>query len=142
MYSLTYNVFNKIWRKNQIPHRKIIGQPAVEYPDGTKFYWWNCLEYTISKTDEKTEIIAIIDNNDHKLQSFDDNPSVTYTNGTKEWHCVGLLHRYSGPAVQYSNGDVEYWNWGKLNRLDGPAVIYGNKQYWFYRGEFVKCIIV
>lgn len=138
MYSLTYNVFNKVWRKNQTPHRKIIGKPAVEYPDGTKFYWWNMLEYHIIRTYDKTEIFAINEKNDNKLQSLDDHPSVIYKNGTKEWHCVGLLHRYGGPAVQYSNGDFEYWNWGKLNRIDGPAVIYGNKHYWFIKGEFIK----
>ena len=80
---------------------------------------------------------------------------ITWKNGTKEhrnFYFAGLkgtikdsyflspLHRsHNLPAIEYSNGDKEYWVHGYRHRIDGPAVIYGNKQYWFIKGEFIKC---
>ena len=75
--------FNKA---NQL-HR--LDGPAVEYADGTKFWYKN----------EKL----------HRL----DGPALEYSNGTKAWYQNGNLHRLDGPAIEYNNGSKEWWIEGK-----------------------------
>ncbi|MEI8270104.1 MAG: hypothetical protein WCG45_01930 [bacterium] len=119
-------------------HRK--KGPAFTWGDGTEEWHETGIEYQKIKNDFSTETLTkeSMTRIPH-LHSFSDNPAVIYKNGTKEWHCIGMLHRPEGPAVEYDNGDVEYWIQGRKHRDNGPAVIYGNKQYWFVDGEFQKC---
>ncbi|RTK97791.1 MAG: hypothetical protein EKK64_00890 [Neisseriaceae bacterium] len=77
--------------------------------------------------------------NELLLHSYEDRPSRTYSNGTKEWHWDNEFHRECDqPAVVYPNGDKEWWYHGKRHREYGPALIIGNKQYWYKNGEFER----
>lgn len=79
---------------------------------------------------------------DGRLHSVDDQPCVTYTNGTLWWYHEGKLHRDGGPAVIWANGVEEWWQNDRRHRTDGPAVTYpdtdavhdprlrGMKQWW------------
>ena len=49
----------------------------------------------------------ILDNN---------SPTVECSDGTKEWHKCGVLHRIDGPAIEYSNNEVGWY-------LDGVGYI-------------------
>jgi hypothetical protein len=154
MYSLVINLqkknFNffinckikKIWTfgsgsvfsfEKRIHHRAKVYEPSIEHWDGQKFYSSYNIFYKVNKTNDLTE--TSIDSGTHSIRNF---PSIFYSNGTKEWHVFGVLHRLDGPAVVYPNGDCEYWELGCRHRLDGPAVIYGNKQYWFEKGRFIQ----
>lgn len=127
-------------------HRKL--KPAVSKYDENNVliieeYWFDGYIYFFEKG-----IFFRIDftNRTSEYHSSDDEPSVIYPNGTKEWHWGGKLHRGSSaggrpPAVIYSNGDCEWWSGGKRHNSNGPAVVYGNKKYWFDRGSFVQCIV-
>ena len=59
-----------------------------------------------------------------------------YSNGTKEWHLNGKLHREDGPAIEWANG-TKYWHLNdKLHREDGPAVEHSNgDKLWFLNGK-------
>ena len=59
--------------------------PAVEYTDGTKFWYVN--------------------GNLHRL----DGPAVEWSNGDKLWYVNGQCHRLDGPAVECADGSVDYW---------------------------------
>jgi hypothetical protein len=48
-------------------------------------------------------------------------PTMTETDGKKEWRLNGLLHREDGPAVDGPDGKMWYLH-GILHREDGPAV--------------------
>ena len=65
-------------------------EPAVEYADGTK-YWF--------KNGER-----------HR----EDGPAVEWKNGFKSWYKNNKLHREDGPAIEYANGDKYYYYNGKL----------------------------
>jgi hypothetical protein len=52
----------------------------------------------------------------------DDQPSVIYPNGTKEWFLDGQYHRSAGPAISYACGAEEYLRYGMRHCVDGPAV--------------------
>ena len=69
--------------------------PAIEYADGSKFWWQNGLR--------------------HRM----DGPANEWANGDKSWWQNGLLHRIEGPAVEYSNGRKEWWlNDKKLTKAE------------------------
>ena len=137
--------FFKIWKKKNkhhekfYRHRKKMEEPCAIFENGDVDYWYSGFKYNLDKTENSTEITMNV-NREKLLHSLDDYPSVIYSNGTKEWHCLGELHRRGFPAVEYANGDKEYWFYGKRHREKGPAVIFGNKQYWFEAGEFQKCM--
>jgi hypothetical protein len=79
---------NKIWKnKNGKLHR--LDGPAVDYPDGNK-YWY--------KNGER-----------HRL----DGPAVEGANGYKEWCKNGKTHRLDGPAKQWPSGEKEWYKDGK-----------------------------
>ena len=150
MYCLTIKFDRyKIWKKKDamtgdfFKHRKF-SKPACEYINGYLEFCYLGDSYEIVETEIATEVRNhsrynfTSSNLNYSLHSFENNPSVIYKNGTKEWHFHGHLDRMGKPAVIYSNGDVEYWHFGKRHRKDGPAVICGNKQYWFHHGEFSK----
>jgi hypothetical protein len=106
---------------------------------GVLVEYWNLGRRYFLKKNKIAQYTFTPHNNELKLDSIAENPSIIYSNGTKEWHCLGCLQRYDGPAVIYANGDVEYWRYGLRHRKDGPAVTIGNKKYWFVLGEFQKC---
>jgi hypothetical protein len=58
--------------------------PAVEWADGTKFWWLNGKYHR------------------------EDGPAVEYSNGTKIWYLNGKLHREDGPAVEWASGN-KFW---------------------------------
>ena len=62
-----------------------IDGPAVEFTNGTKFWYFN-----------------------QQLHRIGD-PAVERANGTKYWYLNGQCHRTDGPAVEHTNGDKEYW---------------------------------
>ena len=145
MYCLTIkfasskNLIYKIWKKKDVmtgdffKHRKF-SRPACEHSNGYLEFCYLGDSYEIVETEIATEVrnysrYNIYSNLNYSLHSFDDNPSVVYNNGTKEWHFYGSLNRDEFPAIEYANGDKEYWNLGRRHRENGPAVIYGNKQY-------------
>ena len=101
----------KYWKndKGQL-HRE--DGPAVEYADGSK--WW----YLNGKL--------------HR----EDGPAYEGANGDKEWYLNNKLHREDGPAIEFSNGRKEWWVNGKCHREDGPAVecAYGHNNRWYIRG--------
>ena len=61
-----------------------IDGPAVEYPNGDKFWCQNGKRHRI------------------------DGPAVEYSDGTKHWYQNGALHRIDGPAAEYSDG-IKRW---------------------------------
>ena len=63
--------------------------PAIEYTDGTK-YWY-------------------INGKFHR----EDGPAIMCNNGDKNWYLNGESHRIDGPAVEWSNGYKEWWLNGK-----------------------------
>jgi hypothetical protein len=54
--------------------------PAIEYPDGSKFWYLN-----------------------GKLHRVD-GPAIEDANGAKRWFMNGKCHRVDGPAVEYATG--------------------------------------
>lgn len=80
--------------------------PAIEYADGSKFWYKN-----------------------GKLHRTD-GPAIEYPNGTVVWYNNGLVHRDGGPAWQ---GDLfQIWHsFGDKHREDGPAAIYTNKSIYY-----------
>ena len=79
---------NKIWRNKAGRLHRISG-PAVEYPDGTKYWYQN--------------------NKMHR----DDGPAIEQAGGNKYWYRNGKRHRNDGPAIERVDGTKEYWINGK-----------------------------
>ena len=75
---------NKTW-KNERGHFHRDDGPAIEYADGTK-YWYR----------------------DGKLHR-EDGPAIESARKSKYWCHEGLLHRSDGPAIEYGDGRKEYW---------------------------------
>lgn len=125
------------WSDNKLHN---INGPAV-IKDGTEAYYLNGIE--LSKDDwlikSKEASIKSVSNN---IAYYKDNanryhriggPSVeNLTNGYKEYHVHGKLHREDGPALEYTDGGKEYWLNDKKHRTNGPAVEFANgyKEYW------------
>jgi len=59
-------------------------------------------------------------------------PAVTRPDGTERWCIDGHLHRHDGPALTHPDGTELWWRHGKLHRENGPAVIRpnGTKEWW------------
>jgi len=73
---------------------------------------------------------------DSKLykHSVNDEPSVVWSTGHKEWHNHGDRHRITGPAVIDSSGDEEWRQYDKLHREGGPARITSEYECWYKNG--------
>ena len=74
---------------------------------------------------------------DKQLHSTDDEPAVTYADGTRWWYAKGQIHRSQGkPAVVWHNGVEEFWEQGQRLRVvfpNAPGVameLRGVTQYW------------
>ena len=135
MYYLTIKPDYKVFYKNRKLHR-IRDLPAIEYVNGEKRWYKNHLRH------RDNNLPAVEFANGHK-EWWEKDVRYYFANGTKEFRDFfhKQLHRHNGPAGEYSNGALEYWICGERHRTDGPAVIYGDKQYFFERGEFIKCIL-
>lgn len=46
------------------------------------------------------------------LHSWNDQPSYSQEDGSRFWHCDGVLHRDGGPAIIWSDGSSEWWTHG------------------------------
>ena len=55
-----------------------------------------------------------------------DGPAREWADGTKEWYINGKYHREDGPSVECANGDKTWYINGKCHRTDGPAIEYAN----------------
>lgn len=86
------------------------------------------------------------------LHSFNDEPTVTYESGRKEWFKRGLMHRDDDkPALINSDGSQYWYKNGKVHRdNDKPAIIYPfGESRWYQDGlphrddnkpAFISCI--
>ena len=98
-----------------------------------------------------------------RLHSFNDQPAVEHTDGSKYWYKYGNCHRGNDlPAVENANG-TKYWYWnGYRHRCDQPAVVYANgtkewccygryhrddlpaieradgRKFWYQHGDLIK----
>ena len=59
--------------------------PAIEYADGTKWWYRNGLCHR------------------------EDGPAVEYADGDKRWYRNHQIHREDGPAIEYANGDKRWF---------------------------------
>ncbi len=88
-------MINKKDLGNRIEYRNELGQlhredgPAVEWTDGTHYWYLN-----------------------GKMHR-EDGPAVEYLNGAKMWYINGERHREDGPAIEHSNGYEEWWLHGQ-----------------------------
>jgi len=82
-----YKNEKRVWL-NKYKRRHRDNGPAVEYPDGSKFWYKNGTR--------------------HK----EDGPAIILSNGDKYWMVHGRLDREDGPAIEYGDGTKEYWIWG------------------------------
>jgi len=80
--------------KNGVLHRT--DGPAVEWPDGTKFWYINGLRHRIGA------------------------PAVEFLDGTKSWYINDKRHREDGPAVEWPGGLKFYY----LNNRPLPEADY------------------
>ena len=73
--------------------------------------------------DYKTETGYFLnEDDDFILHSFDDEPAIIWSDGTKYWFKDGLKHRDNNlPAIIYSDGDCGYYK--------------NENRYWFINGE-------
>jgi hypothetical protein len=111
-YRVTVDNFGTRWYKLGTNQRHREDGPAVEYPNGTKYWYLN-----------------------GKLHREDD-PAVEYSDGTKYWYLNGEPHRENGPAIERSDGTKRWYLNGKYHREDGPAVEHSDgTKYWFLNGE-------
>ena len=102
---------NKFWRNKKGEYHRIDG-PAIEYVDGSKFWYKN--------------------GKFHR----EDGPACEYLDGTKYWNLNGKIHRTDGPAVEYSDGTKEWYLNGKRHRTDGPATESPNgTKNWYLNGQ-------
>ena len=72
--------YGSVYYYNALEQLHRVHGPAVEYLDGSKFWYQNGQRHRI------------------------DGPAVEYTNGGREWWQNGERHRLDGPAVEYLDG--------------------------------------
>ena len=103
----------KFWYNEKGQYHREDG-PAIEYPDGTKFWFM------------------------YDEMHRDSGPAVEYSNGIKCWYRRGKLHREDGPAIEKTNGYKEWWLNGKqyteqeYNKIKNPPIVQMTME------EFVK----
>ena len=134
MYVLTKTRHCDVWNKNGKYHR--IKGPTILYCNGN-------LEWFFEGLLHREGNLPAVSFNGRQDFFLNGQKYLLQENGTKEFiDSAGVLHRdYGLQAVEYANGDKEWWWHGVRHREDGPAVIYGNRQFWFFNGEFIKCIL-
>jgi hypothetical protein len=76
-----------------------------------------------------------------KFHSFNDQPAIIWTNGTKWWYYHGEIHRDNDqPAIINSGGTKMWYQHGELHRdNDQPAIIRSDKsKQWYQHGTRIK----
>jgi len=89
-YKVTVDHKGTIYWYNEKDQRHCEHGPAIEFADGTKFWY--------------------INNQLHR----EDGPAIERANGSKEWYINDKQHREDGPAVEYADGRKEWYINGKL----------------------------
>jgi hypothetical protein len=80
------------------------GKPAIERPDGTKFWYVN--------------------GNLHRLNG----PAIIHSDGYRKWFKDGVLHREDGPAVEWIDGTKEWHIEGtEYTEKEFKIVIFSNQ---------------
>jgi hypothetical protein len=77
-----------------------------------------------------------------RCHSFNDQPAITWHNGTKEWYRHGIRHRDNDlPARINGIGDKVWYQNGKLHRDNGlPAIMYATGiNQWYIHGNKCFC---
>jgi hypothetical protein len=102
---------NIFWFNNKGRRHRVDG-PAVEFADGTK-YWY-------------------VNNKQHRI----DGPAYIDANGGKVWWVNGKRHRIDGPAVEHPGGGKAWFVNGKYHRIDGPAIETADgSKAWYINSE-------
>ena len=105
----------------------------------------NGVEYTLDEYGDYRSY-----NKEGRLHSFNDQPSVIYSNDAKQWNRDGFIHRDNDkPAIIWTDGTKEWRKNGLLHRgNDKPAVIYADdKKAWYVNNKnqpdkYFVCIYV
>jgi len=71
-------------------------------------------------------------NENGKLHSFNDEPSIITKSGTKYWHDNGIIHRNIGPAIETKEGYKFFYKNGRCHNENGPSVIFNDFLRSFY----------
>jgi len=110
-YTVRIDEEGTFWYKEgtKILHRE--DGPAVEYADGSKYWWLNGERHR------------------------EDGPAIEWADGSKYWWLNGKRHREDGPACEFANGTKSWYlngeeltkeefNAGKVNTLtiDGKTI--------------------
>jgi uncharacterized protein YfkK (UPF0435 family) len=104
--------------------------PAVELPDGTKYWYINGKLHSIEYADGEKQWFK------NGKRHREDGPAIEYNDGTKEWYMNGELHREDGYAVEDANGTKYWYINGKQHREDGAAVEHTNgTKHWYLNGQ-------
>jgi hypothetical protein len=83
----------------------------------------------------KKIIEDIITANSFGYHSYNDNPAIITTSGTKIWYKNGKKHRVGNPAVIHHFKTKEWYVDGLLHRTDGPAIFSSAiSNLWFVDG--------
>jgi len=122
---------DKHWFKRGKYHRK--NGPAIEWGNGNNDWYYEGTRINCSSTKEFLQIIKLTfvkgmrvvkyrnrtetRNNKNECHSFNDEPAIIYSNGTKVWYKEGKHHRENGPTCEWFDGYKE----------------------WYYEGNKVKC---
>jgi hypothetical protein len=93
-----------------------IDGPAIEHPNGAKFWYLNGRQYDSEKewkleverreengTQEEPEIHVIQVDNFHEIP-HDFTGVAQFANGDDKFYLNGYLHREDGPAIEWENG--------------------------------------
>jgi hypothetical protein len=107
----------KIWRNKEGQKHRGNDKPAVEYSNGTKFWYIN-----------------------GNLHRENDKPAIEYKNGDKEWYINGKLHRENDkPAIEWNDGRKEWYINDKFikQNYDKNKIIHNNKFFDFNGNEII-----
>ena len=83
-------------------------------------------------------IIKETRNDNGELHSFNDEPAVIDSDGTKFWYTNGKRHRGNDlPATIHSNGSQFWYMNGLLHREKDAAAIYEDgTKHWYMNGKY------
>ena len=128
------------------------GLPAVEHPDGSKWYYWHG-KYRGAEGPSSTPVLpAGIPDPDPVVgrdgtTRYERNgslhracgPAWIHWSGAHKWYLNGQLHREDGPAWIVPRLFARYYRDGRLHRDDGPAVVYAQGSMEWYRDGRLVC---
>lgn len=125
-------------------NNNLIEMPAVEKPNGDKYYFLNGLRHR----DNNLPAIDCVNGEKryyvngllHRDPYYDSNsqkvdlPAMVFANGDKHYYIHGILHRDNNlPAIEFKSGTKEYYVNGVLHRDYGlPAIEFANGSKNYY----------